>query len=627
MNTTQENTTKISIPKQYMYFGEFLNDLPHNAYIDKQVTGCGGTTLVLTNNENYVVAVHSKAMVYNKSIQHNNVLGLTGDTTDEEIKEYLLKGGVKKIIVTYDSLPRLMTFIECSEYRLLVDEVQVLIRYAGEFKMKVCNDLLNSTYNFKSTSFLTATPTVRKYLPKPLQLLEYVQYTWEAASKPTIRHAYVGNQLNTKVISFILDKYNNTDKDVYVFYNSRSGVAATIKKLIKAEPAITLNDIHVIFADNDDNNEYFKKTLGKGFKISYPLVNVDGVLTQNNKRINFVSSFGFEGIDFYCANPITLIVSNSQSKSMRYDISIDLPQIVGRFRGCRDKYVNNEIYFVWNTYTDQVKMTEEEFIESYKITRKHMEDALTGSNRENPEIIKAFAFRSKGDPTPHLYVDGVDEKGLPNVQLNEYAFESLMSSFAAMHCDYYTIDKSLSDQQIEDTKVYQKVSDIFSSVSDFTIPPLELKYTKNLDRVFNFKKLCVEYLSLQDRMVANCPREKYLEYIDRCNEILLCSDDLARFLSVMEPDRLRANGYNKSKLELEYSYMSLIKNNKDFKTHLNLIIGKSYSVDELKTSMQDFYDNNGITKKSKLSDIDSLYEYKKTSITGNVYGIKIISEK
>jgi hypothetical protein len=367
--------------------------------------------------------------------------------------------------------------------------------------------------------------------------------------------------------------------------------------------------------------------LGKHFKITYPLTRNDNKeIVKNNKRINFVSSFGFEGIDFYCDKPITLIVSNSQAKSMRYDISIDLPQIVGRFRSTRENPIDNEIYFIWNTYTDQVRMSEDEFIEDYKITRKNMEDALSDENRKNPVILKAMASLSNSDKTPHLYVDGEDSNGLPNVQLNQYAFESLMSSFAAMHCDYYTIDKNLSAGEVQGTSVYQKVTDVFSTVSDFTIPPLDLKYTKNLDRVFNFKKLCQEYTILQDKMNANCTQQEYDEYRCRRDEILLCSDDLSRYLSVLSYDRLSANGYNKQRLEKEYSDILFLKNN-DFRAYLSLEVNKSYSVDDLKCKIQSFYDNNGVDKKAKTTDLGIFYEFKNTKLTGNIYAIKILGVK
>jgi hypothetical protein len=34
-----------------------LRDLPHNCIFNKVVTGCGGTTVVLRNSEDYVIAV------------------------------------------------------------------------------------------------------------------------------------------------------------------------------------------------------------------------------------------------------------------------------------------------------------------------------------------------------------------------------------------------------------------------------------------------------------------------------------------------------------------------------------------------------------------------------------------
>lgn len=616
--------TVIKVPSKHRYISDFLDDLPHNAYIDKQVTGCGGTTLVLTNKEPYVIAVHSKAMVYNKSVQHKNILGVTGETKDVEITDYLKAGWVKKIIVTYDSLPRLMKFIDPTQYRLLVDEVQVLIRYAGEFKIKVCNDLLNSTYKFKSTSFLTATPTIRKYLPQPIKELEYVEFKWESAKKPDIKHAYVGNQVHTKTIAFILDKYNNTDKEIYVFYNSKSGVASSIKKLIKAEPKITLEDINVMFAENDENNDYFHKQLGKNFTFNYPVkMTKQGEVEYNNKRINFISSFGFEGIDFYSENPITLIVSNSKCKSMRYDIAIDLPQIVGRFRRKnRDTIINNEIYFIWNTQIEQARMTEDEFIEDYKITRCEMEDALTGKNRENSQIVKAFAIMSNTTKTPHLYVDGEDSKGLPNVQLNEYAFESLMSSFSAMHCDYFTLDFNLP----EDTVIHDKVSEIFESNS-FTIPPLELKYTKNLDRVFNFKKLAIEYITLIEKCNTNISQEEFTLSKDRMGEILLCSDELSKYVETLGYKSLSASRYVKKVLEDEFNTHCLMTNlREDFIKFMSLENG-SHRIEIIKDKIQQFYDFNGISKKAKILDLERVYSYKKTTLTGNVAAIKILGVK
>ena len=260
---------KIKIEKNVKYLSEIMEDLPHNAFIDKGVTACGGTTIVLTNNEPYVIAVHSIALLKNKCEQHKNVLGVYGETTSQEINEFIEFGG-KKIIVTYDSLHKLLQNIEPKKFRLLVDEVQVLIRYAGLFKSKVCNKLINNSFEFKSVSYMTATAPPYKYLPSPMKKLEYYKYIWQNTIKPNINHMYVGNQVSTKTVSYILDKYANTNQDIFVFYNSKTGVANTIKKLIKAEPDITKNAINIFFSKNEQNEEYFKKQLGQDVDISIP---------------------------------------------------------------------------------------------------------------------------------------------------------------------------------------------------------------------------------------------------------------------------------------------------------------------------------------------------------------------
>lgn len=72
-----------------------LEDLPHNCIFNKVVTGCGGTTIVLFNDESYVIAVPTTELIINKTgkneagvstIQFGNkirtVFGLFGSFTN-----------------------------------------------------------------------------------------------------------------------------------------------------------------------------------------------------------------------------------------------------------------------------------------------------------------------------------------------------------------------------------------------------------------------------------------------------------------------------------------------------------------------------------------------------------------
>ena len=44
-----------------------MEDLPHNCIFNKLVTGCGGTTVVLRNSEDYVIAVPTTELIINKT--------------------------------------------------------------------------------------------------------------------------------------------------------------------------------------------------------------------------------------------------------------------------------------------------------------------------------------------------------------------------------------------------------------------------------------------------------------------------------------------------------------------------------------------------------------------------------
>ena len=44
-----------------------LSDLPQNCIFNKVITGCGGTTIALFNDKNYVIAVPTTELITNKT--------------------------------------------------------------------------------------------------------------------------------------------------------------------------------------------------------------------------------------------------------------------------------------------------------------------------------------------------------------------------------------------------------------------------------------------------------------------------------------------------------------------------------------------------------------------------------
>ena len=98
-----------------------LPDLPHNCIFNKVVTGCGGTTVVLFNDESYIIAVPTTELIVNKTGltesglttitsydgKEQSVFGLFGTFTKKnkkELKKYASNAGIKKIMCTYDKM-------------------------------------------------------------------------------------------------------------------------------------------------------------------------------------------------------------------------------------------------------------------------------------------------------------------------------------------------------------------------------------------------------------------------------------------------------------------------------------------------------------------------------------------
>lgn len=97
--------------------------------LDKGRTGCGATTLAIRQQGNTIIAVPYVNLIKSKESQHNGVLlGVYEGTGRQEIEEYAQSHSTHKIMVTYDSLPKVIDILESNghdvrnDYQLVIDE-------------------------------------------------------------------------------------------------------------------------------------------------------------------------------------------------------------------------------------------------------------------------------------------------------------------------------------------------------------------------------------------------------------------------------------------------------------------------------------------------------------------------
>ena len=112
----------------------------------------------MNNGENYVVAVPTTELIINKCSSNDRCFGLYGNFTPKlkkELSDYIQQHECRKIICTYDKLPKLLALVDGKDYRL--------------------DGVLDNFKAFKSFCFMSATPIETDLKPNVLDgVTEYV---------------------------------------------------------------------------------------------------------------------------------------------------------------------------------------------------------------------------------------------------------------------------------------------------------------------------------------------------------------------------------------------------------------------------------------------------------------------
>lgn len=338
-----------------------MEDFPKNCIFNKVKTGCGATTIALTNNKNYIVAVPTTDLVINKcyptkdkndnnlvwkkseivpgvSPVNPNLFGLYGRftvSTKIKLKKFLNKEGIKKIICTYDKVEALISLINPQEFKFLTDEYHDLFKQYL-FRHKAINGVLDHYNKFKSYCFLSATPIPEFVKPQIFKdMTEYVA-NWNTVDRITIypyksERAY---ETAAKIIKqyqdigyFVLDGLKS--EEAYFFVNS----VREIKKILD-KTNLTNDDCRIICADGEQNHYKLE-----GFEISNS--------ASKPKRFTFVTCKAFEGVDFHSETALCFIVSNGYNEHTLISVDMDIPQIAGRIR-TKTNLFKNKIVHIFN---------------------------------------------------------------------------------------------------------------------------------------------------------------------------------------------------------------------------------------------------------------------------------------
>ncbi len=630
--------------------------------IDKQITGCGFTEYCLCNSNNVILVSPRKILLENKEEQHkgNVFYATTGleklvdfekdltntkrglkkeeDPNEEEIKNavYKLKENIKqynlectfrhipcKILVTYDSFRHVKEALEESinNFYIVIDEFQSIFVDA-KFKSSTEIEFLQHLSGLNKVTFVSATPMIDKYLDMldEFKYLPYYEFDWEKEDpsrvlKPKLTIHSCSRSINpaaNKIIQEYLDgNFESTiinidgenreviSKEAVLYVNSVRNICDIIKG-----NNLTYENTNILCARSSDNEEKIRKAfnLKKSDLKAKGIESVIGkVPTKNESRKMFTicTRTVYLGADFYSDCARTFIFSDANIDSLTVDITLDLPQILGRQRLDENPWKNRaDLYY--KTIGEDNKISQEESTLIIETKKKKTENLLsvyqTAKDSAKHDLAEKYQKDAKVSNYKDDYVAVNEHDGLDIVPVfNNLMMISDMRSYEIQQIDYadrFRVFNNLGEN-IEDFCLFSKTINKIEELSLFTD---KMKYIYSLDFGSDFMKLILDNLS---------------------------DSSYAKYYYSIPKERAGTLNYQKGNLEKEYNSLKSFSVNVD--SILNEIknkfqVGNKYTKSDIKEILRSIYESNGYSKTPKASDLEEYFDVSKCQITNRETG-------
>ena len=553
---------------------EFRDGIPAGV-VNKSKTDVGGTYCAINCKSNYIVVCPFKDLVDSICADINNqyeVFKCYGGVTELEFTNYLNRNSIYKVAVTYDSLPKLLGWMnyKTEGWKILVDEYQLILEDM-DYRFNAINGLMESIKLFNHYSFLSATPIDFDFEIDFLKQLPHYKVNWDNLTVVNpIRYKVTNiNKGSARFIQIFLTEgftvpdingNNSNVEELYIFINSVKSIKQILDSL-----ELDAEDVKICCADRNRN----RLQLGN-YTIS--------PVCSPNKRINFFTKKCFQGCNLFTNNGLVVVASDCYKVHTLVDISTAMEQIAGRIR-TNNIYQNifrNVLIHFYNVNGNM--QTDEEFNAIMKAKDEEAETLLKLQDKAPAEELKTILDRINIDNDVVSIIDG-------KLVYNELKKQSFIYKFELRKV--YRSGITIAAQ-------YNK-SEKFTTLEQEDWSDFNIKMAK---------ATTVSYQQLLKDYIEN-PSESYeLEYPE--------FRDIVKYLKESEINSLR---WNKDKL------MKAVDDKKKLNKVFKAIHQTGFiSSKELKIKIADAFKQYGISLTPKASIIEQCYLYPVSKVSRKVDG-------
>ncbi len=581
-----EKIKRIEVPKNVEFLTNWNKfELP-KGILNKGVTGCGATSVAIEDEHKTIICSPRINLIKNKVGQHEGLLGVYGDVKNDEIVAYLEKTETPKIMVTYDSMPRLAKLIDDkTDWRVVIDEYQYLLIDSG-FRSDKAIALLDVVNEFDYVTYLSATPIADKYIQKMEQFKD-VPYT-ELIWGDMVEKIYVERIVSAKPINNAIEivrNYQNgifpkegdaISKECVIFLNSVTNIANIVK-----QTELSYEEVNIIVADTEENRKLVRQ-IGKGFDIgSIPLE------CEPHKMFTFCTSTAFAGCDFYSTCASTFVISDNKKVHTSIDIATELAQIAGRQRLACNPF-RKTIVFIYNVDigegdSDIYKKAIEQKLEK---SERMAEWKNSAPDYFKKDVIKETSEMQNIKKYSESYVR-YDENS-DSFTVNRWAYLNELFAYDVQHENYQ--DSIIVKKQLEESgfriKDEEKQSDYKEQLKCILVKEGFADRMKRYCELRQMKESCKFYLA------SDIMERQY--------------EDLSLYYDRLGYERIKALGFKEKDLknELERSYRA---NDIKQKFRETFIVGERMATEDIKRTMSEIYAMYGINKKGVATQLERDY--------------------
>ena len=529
-----------------------------------------------------------------------------------------------KIIVTYDSLHHVLDvlneYYSPNTYVIVIDEFQSIFMDSS-FKADVELDFVEDVKGCSNVLYLSATPMLEKYLVELdyFKDLPMYKFKWDPRRVESVRSELrvvrsINNEVSKIIQNYREGKYFDKvlsdgtirySKELVIFVNSIRSICDIIRKCdLKPE------ETNIICSDSSTNIKQLKK-------VGHQIGNIP-TYGQPHKMFTLCTRTTYLGADFYSTNAFTVVCSDCNIQTMTIDISLDLPQILGRQR-LKENVFRNEVLILYKSETKKGAVINEKKLvndEKVRIKEEETKKLLEGYRGMTDEQQKSWSEKAKRDKDlyskDYLGVSKRTGKATFNY-LVKIADKRAYDVTRKEYIDEITIRRGIESIESSNITVVDNINTELQGACEYFIQKFneDNNFERRMRLLYDINSQYPEFF----QAYSSSPLQ-YIIPINYQNYINILGFEKIKTLKYRESDIIT---YIQSQQNLQNSSITSLFN-----------VGDKYTKKQIKEILANFYSLNSISKTPKASDLEQYYILKSIKLkVGDKWenGFEIIKRK